>query len=239
MLPAPVFRVTAELQAIHRLGLTATLIREDGREDEVFSLVGPKRYDTPWSELASSGYIATAYCHEIRLQFSEEDEIRYALAAKGAKYRIAAENPAKLDAAKRIIASHPDDSILIIGQYLTQLELFSKEFGYPIITGTTPNRKREELYEAFRRKEIHVLIVSKVANSAIDLPDASVAIQISGTFGSRQEEAQRLGRILRPKDHDSHFYTLITEYTEEETFAQNRQKFLSEQGYSYTIEKGY
>ena len=239
MLPAPVFRVTAELQAIHRLGLTATLIREDGREDEVFSLVGPKRYDTPWSELASSGYIATAYCHEIRLQFSEEDEIKYALASKGSKYRIAAENPAKVEAAKRIIEAHPDDSILIIGQYLTQLELFRNEFGYPIITGTTPNRKREELYEAFRKKEIHVLIVSKVANSAIDLPDASVAIQISGTFGSRQEEAQRLGRILRPKDHDSHFYTLITEYTEEETFAQNRQKFLSEQGYSYTIEKGY
>ncbi len=237
MLPAPVFRVTAELQAIHRLGLTATLIREDGREDEVFSLVGPKRYDAPWSELAASGYIATAYCHEIRLQFSEEDEIRYALAAKGSKYRIAAENPAKIEAAKAIIARHPDDSILIIGQYLTQLELFRKEFGYPIITGTTPNRKREELYEAFRSKQIHVLIVSKVANSAIDLPDASVAIQISGTFGSRQEEAQRLGRILRPKDHDSHFYTLITEYTEEETFAQNRQKFLSEQGYSYTIEK--
>ncbi len=239
MLPAPVFRVTAELQAIHRLGLTATLIREDGREDEVFSLVGPKRYDTPWSELASSGYIATAYCHEIRLQFSEEDEIRYALAAKGGKYRIAAENPRKIEAAKRIIEKHKDDSILIIGQYLTQLELFRKEFGYPIITGSTPNKKREELYDAFRKKDIHVLIVSKVANSAIDLPDASVAIQISGTFGSRQEEAQRLGRILRPKDHDSHFYTLITEYTEEETFAQNRQKFLSEQGYSYTIEKGY
>ena len=237
MLPAPVFRITAELQAIHRLGLTATLVREDGREDEVFSLVGPKRYDTPWSELEAQGFIAKAYCHEIRLPLPEDLEIKYAVAKKREKYRFAAENPLKAEAAKRIIREHEGESILIIGQYLEQLESFRKEFGYPIITGSTPTKKRDELYALFREGKVKVLIVSKVANSAIDLPDASVAIQISGTFGSRQEEAQRLGRILRPKDRDSHFYTLVTEYTEEEEFAQNRQKFLSEQGYSYTIEK--
>lgn len=237
MLPAPVFRITSELQAIHRLGLTATLVREDGREDEVFSLVGPKRYDTPWSELEAQGYIATAYCHEIRIPLSEELEIKYAVAKKREKYRIAAENPRKMEVAEKIIEKHSDDSILIIGQYIEQLEAFREKFGYPIITGATNIRRREELYEGFRKGSIKVLIVSKVANSAIDLPDASVAIQISGTFGSRQEEAQRLGRILRPKDRDSHFYTLVTEYTEEEEFAQNRQKFLSEQGYNYTIEK--
>ena len=237
MLPAPVFRITSELQAIHRLGLTATLVREDGREDEVFSLVGPKRYDTPWSELEAQGFIAKAWCHEVRLPLPEDMEIKYAIAKKREKYRLAAENPLKIGAAKRIISRHSGESILIIGQYLDQLEEFRKEFGYPIITGSTPTKKRDELYTAFREGKIRVLIVSKVANSAIDLPDASVAIQISGTFGSRQEEAQRLGRILRPKDRDSHFYTLITEYTEEEDFAQNRQKFLSEQGYSYSIEK--
>lgn len=237
MLPAPVFRITAELQAIHRLGLTATLVREDGREDEVFSLVGPKRYDTPWSQLEAQGFIARAYCHEIRLPLPEDMEIKYAIAKKREKYRIAAENPLKIQAAKEIIERHSGESILIIGQYLDQLEQFRTEFGYPIITGATPTKKRDELYTLFRTGEVKVLIVSKVANSAIDLPDASVAIQISGTFGSRQEEAQRLGRILRPKNRDSHFYTLITEYTEEEDFAQNRQKFLSEQGYSYSIEK--
>ena len=237
MLPAPVFRITAELQAIHRLGLTATLVREDGREDEVFSLVGPKRYDTPWSELEAQGFIAKAWCHEIRLPLPEDLEVSYAIAKKREKYRIAAENPLKIGAAERIIRAHEGESILIIGQYLEQLEAFREKFGYPIITGSTPTRRRDELYAMFRSGEVKVLIVSKVANSAIDLPDASVAIQISGTFGSRQEEAQRLGRILRPKNRDSHFYTLVSEYTEEEEFAQNRQKFLSEQGYSYTIEK--
>ena len=237
MLPAPVFRITAELQAIHRLGLTATLVREDGREDEVFSLVGPKRYDTPWSDLEAQGYIAKAYCHEVRLSLPEEKEIEYAIAKKREKYRIAALNPLKMDAARKIIAKHQGESILIIGQYLEQLDDFQKAFGYPIITGSTPSKKRDELYAEFREGKVKVLIVSKVANSAIDLPDASVAIQVSGTFGSRQEEAQRLGRILRPKERDSHFYTLITEYTEEEEFAQNRQKFLSEQGYNYSIEK--
>ena len=239
MLPAPVFRITAELQAIHRIGLTATLVREDGREDEVFSLVGPKRYDTPWAELAERGFIAKAYCHEIRIPLPEEDEVKYALASKREKFRIASCNKNKIVIAEKLIENHSDDQILIIGQYLEQLDEFKKHFGYEIITGTTSNKKRDELYSAFREKRIKVLIVSKVANFAIDLPDASVAIQVSGTFGSRQEEAQRLGRILRPKARDSHFYSVITEYTEEEDFATNRQKFLSEQGYNYSIEKRF
>ncbi len=237
MLPAPVFRITAELQAIHRIGLTATLVREDGKEDEVFSLVGPKRYDTPWAELAERGFIAKAFCHEIRIPLEEEEEIEYALATKREKFRIASCNKSKMKIAEDIIKEHSDDQILIIGQYLEQLEQFKEHFGYEIITGSTPNRRRDELYDAFRERKVKVLIVSKVANYAIDLPDASVAIQVSGTFGSRQEEAQRLGRILRPKAKDSHFYSIITEYTEEEDYATKRQKFLSEQGYDYTIEK--
>ena len=237
MLPAPVFRITAELQAIHRIGLTATLVREDGKEDEVFSLVGPKRYDTPWAELAERGFIAKAFCHEIRIPLEEEEEIEYALATKREKFKIASCNKSKMKIVEDIIKEHSDDQILIIGQYLEQLEQFKEHFGYEIITGSTPNRRRDELYDAFREKKVKVLIVSKVANYAIDLPDASVAIQVSGTFGSRQEEAQRLGRILRPKAKDSHFYSIITEYTEEEDYATKRQKFLSEQGYDYTIEK--
>lgn len=237
MLPAPVFRITAELQSIYRLGLTATLIREDGREDEVFSLVGPKRFDTPWSELAERGYIAQAYCHEIRVALDEEDEIKYALASKREKYRIASVNKRKLDIIEDLVKKHSDDSILIIGQYIEQLEEIKKRFTWPIVTGKTSNKVRDEIYQKFRQREIRVLIVSKVANFAIDLPDCSVAIQVSGTFGSRQEEAQRLGRILRPKEKSSHFYTIITEYSEEEEFAMNRQKFLSEQGYSYTLER--
>ena len=237
MLPAPVFRITAELQSIYRLGLTATLIREDGREDEVFSLVGPQRYDSPWSELAQRGYIAEAYCHEIRVPLMEEDEVGYALASKREKYRIASVNRRKLDIVEGLVQKHSEDSIIIIGQYIEQLEEVGKRFSWPIVTGKTSNKVRDEIYQKFRNKEIRVLIVSKVANFAIDLPDCSVAIQISGTFGSRQEEAQRLGRILRPKERPSHFYTIITEYSEEEEFAMNRQKFLSEQGYSYTLER--
>ena len=237
MLPAPVFRITAELQSIYRLGLTATLIREDGREDEVFSLVGPKRYDTPWGELADKGFIAKAYCHEVRVPLPREMEIEYALATKRDKYSIASRNPLKIAVAEEILKKHPEDGTIIIGQYLDQLEVFHEHFGYPLITGSTSNKKRDELYDKFRKGEERVIIVSKVANFAVDLPDASVAIQISGSFGSRQEEAQRLGRILRPKEKDSHFYTIVTEYSEEETFASNRQKFLSEQGYSYSIEK--
>ncbi|MGN1163785.1 MAG: DNA repair helicase XPB [Candidatus Ornithospirochaeta sp.] len=238
MLPAPVFRITAELQSVYRLGLTATLIREDGREDEVFSLVGPKRYDTPWGELAEKGYIAKAYCHEIRIPLPRNMEVEYALATKRDKYRIASLNPLKIACAEEILEKHKGESIIIIGQYLEQLDVFRSHFNFPLITGSTSNKKRDELYEKFRRGEEKVIIVSKVANFAVDLPDASVAIQISGSFGSRQEEAQRLGRILRPKEKDSHFYTIVTEYSEEEEYASNRQKFLSEQGYGYTIEKG-
>lgn len=237
MLPAPVFRITAELQSIFRLGLTATLIREDGREDEVFSLVGPKRFDTPWAELTQKGFIAKAYCHEVRIPLPHTLELEYALAPKKEKYRIASQNPLKIKVAEAILKKHQGESILIIGQYLEQLQVFRDHFGYPIITGTTSNKKRDQLYDKFRSGEEKVLIVSKVANFAVDLPDASVAIEISGSFGSRQEEAQRLGRILRPKARDSHFYTIVTEYSQEEEFASNRQKFLSEQGYSYSIIK--
>ena len=237
MLPAPVFRITAELQSIYRLGLTATLIREDGREDEVFSLVGPKRFDTPWAELTQKGFIAKAYCHEVRIPLPHTLELEYALAPKKEKYRIASQNPLKIKVAEAILKKHEGESILIIGQYLEQLQVFRDHFGYPIITGTTSNKKRDELYDKFRSGEEKVMIVSKVANFAVDLPDASVAIEISGSFGSRQEEAQRLGRILRPKARDSHFYTIVTEYSQEEEFASNRQKFLSEQGYSYSIIK--
>ncbi len=235
-LPAPVFKVTAELQAVHRVGLTATLIREDGREDEVFSLVGPKRFDVPWSELESQGWIAQAMCHEIRIPLPLEMEVPYALASNREKYRIASENPKKMDVIRELVDQHPEDYILIIGQYIDQLKEVSKEFGLPLITGTTSNAKRDELFGAFRRGEQRILVVSKVANFAIDLPDASMAIQISGTFGSRQEEAQRLGRILRPKERTSNFYTLVSRYTSEEDFSANRQKFLAEQGYAYSIE---
>ncbi len=236
LLPAPVFRVTAEIQAIRRLGLTATLVREDGKEGEVFSLIGPKRFDVPWKELEGKGWIAEAYCTEVRVELSKDDKLPYATADKRRKYRIASENPRKIEIARELIENHPEDGILIIGQYLDQLKELSKAFKVPIITGQTPNKEREELYGKFRTGDIRVLVVSKVANFAIDLPDASVAIQVSGTFGSRQEEAQRLGRILRPKKRSSFFYSIVSRYTVEETFALNRQKFLTEQGYRYHIE---
>ena len=237
MLPAACFKVTAEIQSMYRLGLTATLVREDHREAEVFSLVGPKRYDTPWSDLEKQGFIATAHCHEIRVPLSDESALEYAKARGNAgRYRVAAENPFKFTVLEKLLEKHRDDRVLIIAQYLDQLDAVRKKFGFPMITGSTSNKKRDELYDDFRSGKESVLIVSKVANYAIDLPDASVAIQLSGSFGSRQEEAQRLGRILRPKEKDSHFYTIVTKYTSEEDFAQNRQKFLSEQGYSYEIE---
>ena len=236
MLPAPVFKITAELQAVYRVGLTATLVREDGREDEVFSLVGPKRFDVPWNELQQQGFIAEAYCHEIRIDLPKELEIPYALATKREKYRMASENPLKLEVVKELVNRHPDDFILIIGQYLDQLKHIADAFKLPIITGSTPNAKREELYSSFKEGSTRILVVSKVANFAIDLPDASVAIQVSGTFGSRSEEAQRLGRVLRPKNRSSFFYSVVTRYSNEEEFAANRQKFLAEQGYSYEIE---
>jgi DNA excision repair protein ERCC-3 len=236
LLPAPVFRVTAELQAVRRLGLTATLVREDGREEDVFSLVGPKRYDVPWKELEAKGWIAEANCYEIRVELPETLKIPYATADKRQKFRIASENPRKLDIARQLIENHPEDAILVIGQYLDQLYEIATQLKAPIITGKTANPERERIYADFKSGINRVIVVSKVANFAIDLPDASVAIQISGTFGSRQEEAQRLGRILRPKEKNSYFYSLVSRYTSEETFGANRQKFLTEQGYKYHIE---
>jgi len=239
LLPAPIFRVTAEIQAIRRLGLTATLVREDGRERDVFSLVGPKRYDVPWKELEQKGWIAEAVCYEIRLDLDRGERTRYAVAEKRQKFRIASENPRKADACVQIVANHREDAILVIGQYLDQLHVIARTLDAPIITGKTPNAKREEIYRAFRSGDLRVIVVSKVANFAIDLPDASVAIQVSGTFGSRQEEAQRLGRILRPKadrHRNAYFYSLISNETVEEEFASHRQRFLTEQGYAYHIE---
>ena len=236
LLPAPVFRVTAEIQAVRRLGLTATLVREDGRESDVFSLVGPKRYDVPWKELEQKGWIAEANCYEIRIDLPSRFKVEYATADKRGKFRIASENPQKIEITKQIIANHREDSIMVIGQYISQLKDLAKSLDAPIITGKTPNQERERIYASFRSGEVQVIVVSKVANFAIDLPDASVAIQVSGTFGSRQEEAQRLGRILRPKEKNSYFYSIISRYTTEESFAANRQKFLTEQGYKYHIE---
>lgn len=236
LLPAPVFRFSSAIQSRRRLGLTATLVREDGREDEVFSLVGPKRFDIPWSELEKQGWIATAWCHELRIQMDESLRLDYATASGMAKARIAAMNPAKKAVVRALLEKHEGEHILIIGQYIEQLEELAKDFGFPLITGRMANKKREDLYEAFRKGDEKVLIVSKVANFAIDLPDASVLIQVSGGFGSRQEEAQRLGRILRPKERDSNFYTLVSKYSKEEDFSLNRQKFLSAQGYQYSVE---
>ena len=235
MLPAPVFRVVADLQAVRRVGLTATLVREDGCEGYVFSLVGPKRYDVPWKELERDRWIATAECVEIRIDLPAYQEIDYAVAGTREKHKIASMNPEKLPVVSQIINKFPDDKILVIGQYLQQLDEIVKELGCPIITGKTPTIERDRIYNDFREGKIRVLVVSKVANFAIDLPDASLAIQVSGTFGSRQEEAQRLGRILRPKERKSRFFTLITRNTVEEEFGSNRQKFLAEQGYEYKI----
>lgn len=235
MLPAPVFRVVAEVQAVRRVGLTATLVREDGCEGYVFSLVGPKRYDVPWKELEKSRWIASAECAEIRLDLPEEKEIDYAVASPREKHKLSSENPLKMEVTKQLIERFPEDKILVIGQYLAQLNEVAKLLKAPIITGKTPNTERDKIYKDFRDGKIHVLVVSKVANFAIDLPDASIAIQLSGTFGSRQEEAQRLGRILRPKERKSRFFTLITRNTVEEDFGSNRQKFLAEQGYTYRI----
>ncbi|HEU5439681.1 MAG TPA: DNA repair helicase XPB [Ktedonobacterales bacterium] len=238
LLPAPVFRLTAEIQARRRLGLTATLVREDGREAEVFGLIGPKRFDVPWRELERQGWIATAECHEIRVPLPEDQRMTYALAEDREKYRLAAENPLKTHVVQGLLARHPDDQVLVIGQYLDQLKYLADLLDAPLLTGRTTNTQREKLYDAFRRGEITRLVVSKVANFAIDLPDANVAIQVSGTFGSRQEEAQRLGRILRPKSdgRPAHFYTIVTRDTRDQDFSANRQLFLTEQGYRYTIE---
>jgi len=235
MLPAPVFRATTGIQARRRLGLTATLVREDGKEDDVFALIGPKRYDIPWKTLENRGFIAQAICTEYRVSLPRDEEIQYAVAPKRQRFRIASENSLKLDIAKELIANHPDDSIMVIGQYIDQLEIMASALGAPLITGKTRHPDREKIYEAFKKRIVRVLVVSKVANFAVDLPDANVMIQISGTFGSRQEEAQRLGRILRPKEKLSRFYTLVSKGTDEQAFALNRQLFLVEQGYKYDI----
>jgi len=237
LLPAPIFRVTAALQARRRLGLTATLVREDGKEDEVFCLIGPKRYDVPWKVLEDKGFIAPARCTEVRVALDATQRALYADAGARAKFRVASENPGKIPVVQRLIERHPDGRVLVIGQYLDQLEELGRHVGAPLITGKTPNAERERLYERFRRGEERILIVSKVGNFAIDLPDANVAIQISGTFGSRQEEAQRLGRILRPKSNGSSasFYAVVTLGSRDQEFAQKRQRFLTEQGYSYEI----
>ncbi len=238
LLPAPVFRITAEIQARRRLGLTATLVREDGRETDVFSLIGPKKYDVPWRELERQGWIATAECHEVRVGMNENEQLNYAMTEEREKYRQAAESPAKLPVVRFLAEKHLDDQVLIIGQYIDQLKLLAAELDAPMITGKTSNAQREKLYEQFRIGAIKRLVVSKVANFAIDLPDANVAIQVSGTFGSRQEEAQRLGRILRPKQDGSlaYFYSIVTRDSRDQEFSANRQLFLTEQGYRYVIE---
>lgn len=239
LLPAPVFRVTATIQARRRLGLTATLIREDGREGDVFSLIGPKKYDVPWRELETKGWIASASCTEIRVALPDDKtRMDYAVADHRAKYRIASENEAKDAVVAELLDRYHDQRVLVIGQYLAQIRRIAERFDIPIITGSTGNAEREELYNKFRTGEIPHLVLSKVGNFAIDLPDANVLIQVSGTFGSRQEEAQRLGRILRPKssgEGDAHFYTLVTRDTRELDFAHHRQMFLTEQGYAYEI----
>jgi DNA excision repair protein ERCC-3 len=237
LLPAPVFQVTASLQARRRLGLTATLVREDGREDDVFALIGPKKVDVPWKVLEHHGWIATATCTEVRLPLPESMRMSYAVADARQKFRLASENPDKFDVVRHILADHPGQPTLVISMYVQQIERIAAELDIPVITGSTPQRRRDELFEQFKSGELGVLAVSKVANFAVDLPDAAVAIQVSGTFGSRQEEAQRLGRILRPKPgrNQAHFYSIVSCDTVEQDFALKRQLFLCEQGYGYEI----
>ncbi len=237
LLPAPIFRATAGLQARRRLGLTATLVREDRREDDVFALIGPKKADVPWKVLEGQGWIARARCVEVRLPLDSEQRMRYAVAERRDQFRIAAENESKIEIVRALLERHSDDLVLIIGMYLDQLKKLAEPLGIPVLTGATKQTERDETYEKFRRGKLRVLAVSKIANFAVDLPDASVAIQISGTFGSRQEEAQRLGRILRPKAgaNQAHFYSLVTRDTVEQEFALKRQLFLCEQGYGYSI----
>ncbi|MCY2939306.1 MAG: DEAD/DEAH box helicase [Planctomycetota bacterium] len=240
LLPAPVFRITAQIQARRRLGLTATLVREDGREGDVFSLVGPKKYDVPWRELEGRGFIAEAACAEVRVAMDTERRMEYAVAEWRSKFRIASDNPAKDEVVAALLHRFKDHRVIVIGQYLEQLRRLRSRFQIPLITGITPTSEREELYNRFRNGEERHLILSKVGNFALDLPDASVLIQVSGTFGSRQEEAQRLGRVLRPKSggETAHFFTLVSRDSREQDFAHHRQLFLTEQGYSYRIADG-
>ncbi|MER7708531.1 DNA repair helicase XPB [Kitasatospora sp. NPDC097605] len=237
LLPAPVFKFTADLQARRRLGLTATLVREDGREGDVFSLIGPKRFDAPWKEIEAQGYIAPADCCEVRVTLTDSERLAYATAEPEERYRFCATTATKRRVVEALVRKHEKDQTLIIGQYIDQLDELGEALDAPVIKGETSNAQREKLFDAFRNKEIGVLVVSKVANFSIDLPEATVAIQVSGTFGSRQEEAQRLGRVLRPKadGHAAHFYSVVARDTVDQDFAAHRQRFLAEQGYAYRI----
>ncbi|TNH31755.1 DEAD/DEAH box helicase [Micromonospora orduensis] len=237
LLPAPIFRFTADLQARRRLGLTATLVREDGREGDVFSLIGPKRYDAPWKDIESQGWIAPAECTEVRVTLTDAERMSYATAEAEERYRMAATARTKLPVVKALVDRHPEDQVLVIGAYIDQLHQLGEYLDAPIIQGSTTNKERERLFDAFRTGEIRTLVISKVGNFSIDLPEAAVAIQVSGTFGSRQEEAQRLGRVLRPKadGRQAHFYTVVSRDTIDTEYAAHRQRFLAEQGYAYTI----
>ncbi len=237
LLPAPIFRFTADIQSRRRLGLTATLVREDGMEGEVFSLIGPKRFDVPWKEIEAQGYIAPAECIEVRVNLTEAERLAYATAEPEERYRYCATTRTKRDVVQELVSLHAKEQILVIGQYLDQLDDLGETLGAPVIQGSTPQKVREELFQSFRTGEISCLVVSKVANFSIDLPEATIAIQVSGAFGSRQEEAQRLGRVLRPKadGRGARFYSVVSRDTIDQDFAQNRQRFLAEQGYSYTI----
>ncbi len=237
LLPAPIFRFTADLQARRRLGLTATLVREDGREGDVFSLIGPKRYDAPWKDIESQGWIAPADCVEVRVTLTDAERMAYATAEAEERYRFAATARTKLPVVRKLVERHQGDQVLVIGAYLDQLHELGAFLDAPIIQGATTNKERERLFEAFRTGELSTLVLSKVGNFSIDLPEAAVAIQVSGTFGSRQEEAQRLGRVLRPKSdgRQAHFYTVVSRDTIDTEYAAHRQRFLAEQGYAYTI----
>jgi DNA excision repair protein ERCC-3 len=237
LLPAPIFRMTADLQARRRLGLTATLVREDGREDDVFTLIGPKRYDAPWKEIENQGWIAPADCVEVRVTLSDSERLAYAVAEPDERYRLCSTSDTKTRVVEQLVARHAADQTLVIGQYIDQLDDLGERLAAPVVKGETTVRERQRLFEAFRTGELSMLVVSKVANFSIDLPEASVAIQVSGTFGSRQEEAQRLGRILRPKadGRTARFYSVVARDTLDQDYAQHRQRFLSEQGYSYRI----
>lgn len=238
LLPAPVFQITALVQAKRRLGLTATLVREDGKEKDVFSLIGPKKYDVPWKTLEKIKFIARAVCYEIRIELPEDLNLDYLTATRRQAFRIASENPEKLKFISRLLEKYKSSRIIIIGQYINQLNKIQKIFNIPLIKGSTPNSERERIYNDFRNGRFNILILSKVGNVAVDIPDANVLIQVSGSFGSRQEEAQRLGRILRPKDENALFFSLVSKGTHEQEFAMNRQIFLAEQGYSYQIIDG-
>ncbi|MFC7545255.1 DNA repair helicase XPB [Plantactinospora sp. GCM10030261] len=237
LLPAPIFRFTADLQARRRLGLTATLVREDGREGDVFSLIGPKRYDAPWKDIESQGWIAPANCTEVRVTLTDAERMAYATAESEERYRMAATARTKLPVVRALVERHADDQVLVIGGYIDQLHQLGEFLDAPIVQGSTTNKERERLFDAFRSGEVRTLVISKVGNFSIDLPEAAVAIQVSGTFGSRQEEAQRLGRVLRPKadGRQAHFYTVVSRDTIDTEYAAHRQRFLAEQGYAYTI----